>query len=173
MAYLVTDARGLSAGQYQHIVIYGSSAIADGGGGFYVWNAAATDTDDGALWIKPDSVSGGNPGRWERIWVPPRDIVSSRSTVTETGATRTNTATDATAWVRFTNTGAKTPTINADVAAAGDVWIWANVAATGKMTIGAGAGVTLTGNLVFDPLRAAMVRFSTPSTADVIGGTAT
>lgn len=173
MAYLVDDARALGAGQYQHIIIYGTSAIADGGGGFYLWSPTSTDADDGVLWIRPNSVDAGDPGRWQRIWAPPVDIVSSRATVTETGATRTNTAADAANWVRFTNTGAKTPTVSDNIAAAGDAWIWVNVAATGKLTIGAGAGVTLTGNLVFDPLKAALIRFSSPSAADVIGGTAT
>lgn len=30
----------------------------------YQWNAASVLADDGAAVIKPDSIAGGNPGRW-------------------------------------------------------------------------------------------------------------
>lgn len=70
MALLVADARALSAGQYELLVVYGDAVLGDGGGGFYVWNATATNADDGAAWIRPTSVAVGDPGRWQRVWSP-------------------------------------------------------------------------------------------------------
>lgn len=95
------------------------------------------------------------------------------TTATETATTRTNTATDRNQWVRWTNTSAKTFTVANTIAAAGDTWNGINAGATGKLTLVAGSGVTLTGNLVFDPLKSYTIRFVSASAADVIGGTAT
>jgi len=42
----------------------------DGGEGVFRWNAASTAPDNNGTIIKPASVSGGSPGRWERIYEP-------------------------------------------------------------------------------------------------------
>lgn len=39
----------------------------DGGQGWFRFDAASTDTDDGVDVLRPDDTSGANPGRWERI----------------------------------------------------------------------------------------------------------
>jgi hypothetical protein len=68
MPNLVADARGLGPGQYGSLIVYGSLSVGDGGGGLYIWSAAATNADDGGDWLKPDSVGAGSPGRWQRVW---------------------------------------------------------------------------------------------------------
>lgn len=391
MAYLVADARALSAGEFQHLVVYGSTALGDGGGGVYIWDAAETAADDGADFLKPSAVDPGSPGRWRRVWsasgeitdygrslieaedaaaartllelgtiatladadfistvaaptagnfpvltaageldssaysstsfatsaqgaaadtaLQPEDVgtiasqdasnvaitggaitgiaditiqdggtgastaaaafdnlkqaattaatgvvelatdgetaggvvvqgndsrlhsavtltgtpdyitisgqqitrnaidlsadvtgnlpvgnlgsgigassstfwrgdatwaapaVPSLTVVTNSGTTRTNTATDSANWVRWTSTAAKTFTIANSVASAGDVWIGFNAAASGNLSLVAGSGVTLDGNLVFAPRKAYMIVFSSASAADVVGGT--
>lgn len=92
--------------------------------------------------------------------------------VTETGTTRTNAATDATAFVEWTSTSAKTFTVNTAVATAGDVWNGANTG-TNALTIAAGTSpgtMTLVGSLVFATGKAYSIVFITNSRAIVIGG---
>lgn len=329
MPNLVADARALSPGQYVHLVIYGSTAVADGGGGLYIWNAAATNADDGGSWLKPDSLGGGDPGRWQRVWLTslaattllaglvmlgahnettageavqcsdprlhpavglagtpayitidgatqvitralidlanhvtgtltignggtgqttaaaafaalkqnatesatgvvelatsaettaglviqasdtrihdavtlagspeyltlsgqqitrvlidlanhvtgllPLANLASLATVTEAGTSRTNTAADRGNFVRWTNTGAKTFTVANSIASDGHTWSGRNAAATGNLTFAQGAGVTLSGDLIFAPGKTYTIRFTAASAADVIGGSA-
>lgn len=195
MANLVADVRALSAGQFPHLMVYGATAIGDGGGGFYVWDAAATTADDGADWLKPTSVDAGSPGRWMRVWSAAGDITafgrsliaasdaaaartlleipaSGLVTVTEAGATRTTVAGDKANFVRHTNTGTKGLTVAPSVHADGDVLNGFNAAGTGDLTIAGGAGVTLTGSLIFGPGKAYSIRCTSATAADVFGGTA-
>ncbi len=104
----------------------------------------------------------------------PYTSVGNRSAQTNSGTTRTNTAADRGNWVRWTaSPSAKTFTIANSVASAGDVWSGINAGTGGNLTLVAGSGVTLTGNLVFAPGRSYTVYFTSASAADVIGGTAT
>lgn len=91
--------------------------------------------------------------------------------VTETGTTRTNVATDATAFVEWTSTSGKTFTVENSIATAGDVWNGANTG-TNSLTFVAGSGVTLIGNLVFATGRVYSLVFISASRAIVIGGAA-
>lgn len=91
---------------------------------------------------------------------------------TETESTRTNSATDATAFVEWTSTSAKTFTVNTEVATAGDVWNGANTG-TNTLTIAAGTSpgtMTLVGSLSFTTGKAYSIVFITNSRAIVIGG---
>lgn len=89
--------------------------------------------------------------------------------VTNSGTTRTNAASDATAFVEWTSTSAKTFTIANNVATAGDVWNGANTG-TNTLTLAQGAGVTLVGSLGFATGKTYSVVFITASRAIVVGG---
>lgn len=92
--------------------------------------------------------------------------------VTESNATRTNAASDATAFVEWTSTSAKTFTVNTEVATAGDVWNGANTG-TNTLTIAPGTSpgeMTLVGSLSFTTGKAYSIVFITNSRAIVIGG---
>ncbi len=51
------------AGAPAEVVFLGYYATADGGDGFFVWDANSTETDDGGIIIAPNPA---NPGRWKR-----------------------------------------------------------------------------------------------------------
>lgn len=92
-----------------------------------------------------------------------------RTGVAETGTTRTNTANDAAQLVRWSNASAKTFTIANATAAANDVWVGINDGA-GALTLAAGSGVTLNGNLVFAQNEMYAIWFQSSSEGFVIGG---
>jgi len=47
--------------------VYGLLARGDGrGGGFYYFDGASIDADDGISTIKPNSIAIGDPGRWKK-----------------------------------------------------------------------------------------------------------
>jgi len=48
------------------IQVLGLDVAGDGGGGSWYWDDVSTDIDDGALTVKPNSVSGA--GRWKRLY---------------------------------------------------------------------------------------------------------
>ena len=43
------------------------TAEGDGGQGWFRFNTASTTADDGLNTLKPDDITGGNAGRWERV----------------------------------------------------------------------------------------------------------
>jgi hypothetical protein len=58
----------LVTGQTLNIEVQGASAVGDGLGGFFYWNAASTSNDDGRTVLKPTSVSASGAGRWLRYY---------------------------------------------------------------------------------------------------------
>lgn len=47
--------------------VNGGVTLGDGLGGGYTWRNAATDADDGVLWIKPNDTDPADPGRWLKV----------------------------------------------------------------------------------------------------------
>lgn len=55
---------------YKDVFLHGGEFLADNLGGFFTWNATSTDTPSND-WIKPDSLTTSDTGRWQRIrYVP-------------------------------------------------------------------------------------------------------
>lgn len=99
------------------------------------------------------------------------DYEPVRDEVADSSASRTLTANDCYQFVTWTNTGAKTFTINNGTALANHMWVGCNNGGTGDLTIAQGTGMTLTGELVFNPGECYAIKFHNPaSTANVIGG---
>lgn len=65
----IAELRALTATN-RPVQVLGYYAAGDDGGGLFVWKAASTAEDNGGTVIRPDSVSAGDPGRWERILGP-------------------------------------------------------------------------------------------------------
>lgn len=59
---IVTANAGLTGSSI--LTLVGHTSAGDRGNRHYRWSSASTAADDGASIIKPDDVSGGNPGRW-------------------------------------------------------------------------------------------------------------
>lgn len=47
-------------------IVFGATTELDKNGGIYTLKKAATNADDGRLWIKPDNILSTDPGRWAR-----------------------------------------------------------------------------------------------------------
>lgn len=59
--------RALPAGQQNSAVfVLGHTTEGDGGAGYFIWDAASSEADNGGTIIRPDHVSEGSPGRWLR-----------------------------------------------------------------------------------------------------------
>lgn len=56
---------------YKDVFLHGGEFLADNLGGFFTWNSTSTDADDNLSWLKPDSLTESDMGRWQRIrYVP-------------------------------------------------------------------------------------------------------
>jgi hypothetical protein len=101
--------------------------------------------------------------------LPPANV-GNLTTVTEAGTARTNTLADRGNFVRWTSGSAKGFVISSTVGAAdGDVWLGINAGSSNALVL-SGDGVTLTGALSFAIGKTYAIRFTSSTTADVIGG---
>jgi hypothetical protein len=101
----------------------------------------------------------------------PYTSVGGLTHVQETGTSRTNSADDKGRMVEWTSSSPKTFAVENNVAAATNAWVGFN-SGSGTLTLAAGSGVTLTGNLIFAQNKGYMVYFTSASAAIVFGGAA-
>jgi hypothetical protein len=51
----------------QTLAVLGYNSAGDGGGGEFYFDATSTQSEDGGMVIKPNSILPANPGRWKRV----------------------------------------------------------------------------------------------------------
>ena len=105
-----------------------------------------------------------------RITVETKRLSYLGTTTTESATSHTLAAGDDVLFLSWTNTDAKTYTIATGTAAANDEWTGCNNGGTGDLTVVQGSGMTLIGNLIFHPGECYMIKFTSTTTANVIGG---
>ena len=105
-----------------------------------------------------------------RITVETKRLSYLGTTTTESATSHTLAAGDDVLFLSWTNTDAKTYTIATGTAAANDEWTGCNNGGTEDLTVVQGSGMTLIGNLIFHPGECYMIKFTSTTTANVIGG---
>jgi hypothetical protein len=74
------------------ITVFGFGASGDGGGGFWRYDPASSDADNGGTVVKPTAIASNDPGRWLRVFSGNVDLAWF-------GAVRDGVTDDYAAWV--------------------------------------------------------------------------